>query len=325
MNEKFHSAEWVTYRPELKLIDCTVRDGGLMNNHYFKDDFVKKIYDTCVAAGIDYMELGYKADKKIFSTDELGPWKFCDEDDLRRIDGDNDTDMKLCAMADAERTDYKKDILPKDQSVLDCIRVATYVHQIPTALDIVKDAHDKGYETTLNFMAISTVPDFEVDKALEVIAKSPVDVMYVVDSFGSLYGEQIDDLMDRFLKVTKGTDIEIGIHGHNNQQMAFSNTITAIIKGATRLDATIDGLGRGAGNCPMELLLGFLKNPKFQLRPVLECMQELFIPLRKELDWGYSVPYAITAQLNEHPRDAIKMRAGAKPDDYVSFYDEMNE
>lgn len=322
---QYRSTEWVTFRPELKVVDCTVRDGGLMNSHRFDDEFVRQVYQACVAAGVDYMELGYKADKKIFAPAEHGSWKFCDEDSLRRIVGDGPAGIKLCAMADAERTDYHTDILPKDQSVLDCIRVACYVHQIPTAIDMVRDAHDKGYETTVNLMAISTVPDFELLKGLEVIARSPADVMYIVDSYGSLYSEQIEDLMDLFNAVTRGKNKRIGIHTHNNMQLAFSNTIAAIIKGATMLDATISGLGRGAGNCHMELLLGFLKNPKFNLRPILQCAQDVVLPMRKGMDWGYSIPYAITAQLNTHPRDAIKVRESDHPDDYVRFFDEMNE
>lgn len=325
MKSRFESAEWVTYRPEIRVVDCTIRDGGLMNNHRFSDDFVRTIYNACAAAGVDYVEVGYKASGKIYPAKEYGPWKYCGEDDLRRVIGDKRPDVKLCAMADAERTDYHEDILPREKSVLDVIRVACYAHQVPTAIDMVEDAHQKGYETTLNLMAISTVPDFELDKALEIIARSSVDVMYIVDSYGALYGEQIDDLMNRFKEVTKGTKKRIGIHTHNNLQLAFANTITAIIAGATMLDATMYGLGRGAGNCHLELLLGFLKNPKYLQRPILQCVQETILPLTKNLDWGYSIPYSITGQLNEHPRDAIKMRAGEKPDNYVAFFDEMSE
>jgi len=322
--EKYTSSDWVTFRPEIKVHDCTVRDGGLMNNHHFNDEFVKKVYEACVDAGVDYMEFGYKADKKIFDTKEYGPWKFSDEESIRRIVGDNDTKLKISVMADAERTDYKKDILPRDQSVIDCIRVACYVHQLPTAVEMVIDAHEKGYETTLNLMAVSTVPDYELDKGLELIAESPADVLYIVDSYGSLYGEQVDDLMDRYRGAVKNK-MELGMHAHNNQQMAFSNTIAAIIKGATRVDGTMMGLGRGAGNCHMELLLGFLKNPKYAERAVIQCVQDTILPLRKDMDWGYSIPYAITGVLNEHPRTAIKLRGSENPDAYVAFYDEMNE
>ena len=111
-----------------------------MNDHKFDDAVVKAVYQACVDAGIDYMEFGYKASKKIYSREEFGPWKFCDEDDIRRIVGDNDTDLKLSVMADAERTDYHEDILPRDESVLDIIRIATYIHQIPTAIDMIKAA-----------------------------------------------------------------------------------------------------------------------------------------------------------------------------------------
>jgi 4-hydroxy 2-oxovalerate aldolase len=315
----------VTFRPELKVLDCTIRDGGLMNDHRFEDSFVQRVYETCVAAGIDYMELGYKADRKIFAESKAGPWKFCTEDDLRRIVGENPTGIKLSVMADAERTDYHKDILPREQSVLSCIRVASYVHQVPTALDMIKDAHDKGYETTFNLMALSTVQERDLFDALEVIVASPVDAVYVVDSFGSFYSEQVRDLTGKFVKLARDAGKEVGIHAHNNQQLAYANTIEAMLAGATWLDATIAGLGRGAGNCPLELLLGFLKNPKFHLRPVLQCVQDLFVPLRKELDWGYSIPYMLTGQLNIHPRMAIELRESGTPDDYVGFYDSLTE
>ncbi|MHB0939490.1 MAG: aldolase catalytic domain-containing protein [Armatimonadota bacterium] len=315
----------ITYRPEIKVLDCTIRDGGLINDHQFDDGFVKAIYDTCVAAGVDYMEIGYKASKKAFAREKHGTWKFSDEDDIKRIIGDNPSDVKLCVMADAERTDYHTDILPKEQSVLDCIRVAAYIHQIPTAIDMINDAHQKGYETTINLMAISTVQDRELEDALAALAQSDVGTIYLVDSFGSLYPEQIRDLTLTFLKALEGTGKELGIHAHNNQQLAYANTIESLILGASRLDATINGLGRGAGNCPMELLLGFLKNPKFHLRPVLECIQEHFIPLRQKLDWGYSIPYMLTGQMNQHPRMAIKMRSTHAMDDYVLFYDLVTE
>ncbi len=325
MSKKNVSAGWVTFRPEIKVLDCTVRDGGLINNHHFEDEFIRRVYTANVEAGVDYMELGYKASKKIFHKDEFGAWKYCDEDDIRRIVGENKTALKLCAMADAERTDYHTDIIPKEKSVLNCIRVACYVHQIPTALDMIKDAHDKGYETTLNLMAISTVPDFELNKTIEVAAASPVDVLYLVDSFGSLYSEQIEDLLSRFLEAVKGTKKRVGIHTHNNLQLAFANTITGLIKGATMLDATIGGLGRGAGNCPMELLLGFLKNPKFEVRPIIQCVEQVLLPLQKKMDWGYSIPYSITGFLNIHPRDAMKLRESDQRDQFVAFFDEMNE
>ena len=315
-------APWVTYRPEIKVLDATIRDGGLCNDHKFSDHLVRAVYDACVQAGIDYMEIGYKASKKVFSPDEFGPWKFCDEEDLRRVVGDNDTRLKLAVMADAGgKTDWRTAILPKQDSVLDLIRVACYIHQIPEAVDMIQDAHEKGYETTCNLMAVSTVTEAEVDQALEVLAASPCGTVVVVDSFGSLYGEQIQRLVKQYQKALTGTGKEVGIHAHNNQQLAFANTIEAIIHGANRIDATMAGMGRGAGNCSMELLLGFLRNPNYRLRPVWRLLQAHFVALREQTEWGPLPPYIVTGQLNQHPRAAIQWRASEQRDQCADFYD----
>ncbi len=276
---------WISYRPEIKILDCTIRDGGLMNDHQFDDAAVRAVYSACVQAGIDYMELGYKASRRIFASGTHGKWKFCTEDDMRRIVGDNDTPLKLAVMADAERTDYHEDILPRSQSVLSMVRVATYIHQIPVALDMIKDAHDKGYETSLNLMAASIVPEWELEEALALLAESEVDVIYLVDSFGAFYSEQIRYLLEKFLRHAQPHGKIVGMHTHNNQQLAYANSIEAIIMGANLLDGSMAGLGRGAGNCPIELLIGFLHNPKYKLRPVLECIQEHIEPMRQKLLW----------------------------------------
>jgi 4-hydroxy 2-oxovalerate aldolase len=315
---------WVTWRPEIKVLDCTVRDGGLVNDHAFDDALVRAVYDTCAAAGIDYMELGYKGSERIFARDEFGPWKFCREEDMRRVVGDSPADVKLSVMADAERTDYKTDILPFDDSVLDLIRVACYIHQIPLALDMVKDAHDKGYEVCLNLMAVSTVHENDLDDALAVIAQSEAETIYLVDSYGAFYSEEIHALCAKYLDACRSTGKQLGFHGHNNQQLGYANTIEAIVAGANRLDATIGGLGRGAGNCPIELLLAFLKNPRYRLRPVLQCLRDHILPLKKTMSWGYDLAYMITGQLNQHPRSAIQYYEDGDGD-IVEFYDEMIE
>lgn len=315
----------LTFRPDVRVVDCTIRDGGLVNNFNFTDEFVKAVYKACIDSGVDYMELGYKASKKIFVPNAHGPWKFCEEDVMRRIVGDNDSPLKISVMADADRTDYHEDILPKSQSVVDLVRVASYVHQIPMAVDMIKDAHDKGYETTMNIMAVSTVNDSEIDEALDIISNTEVDVIYLVDSFGSFYSEEIRERVAKYLKYAQATGKKVGIHTHNNQQLAYANTIEALIMGASYLDATFTGLGRGAGNCPMELLLGFLKNPKYHLRPVIQCIQDQFIPLSKTVEWGYDLAYAFTGQMNLHPKSAISFLDKKEPRNYVEFHDLLVE
>jgi len=316
---------WLTYRPDLQVMDVTLRDGGLMNNHGFDDDFVRAIYQANLAAGVDYMEFGYKASKKIYSPTEFGPWKYCAEDDVRRIVDDHPGAVKFSVMADAERTDYHEDILPAGESVFDLIRVATYIHQMATALDMIQDAHNKGYEVTLQLMAISVVAEKELDEALDLLAETPISTIYLVDSFGALYSEQIHYLTRKYLRFAEATGKEVGLHTHNNQQLAYANTIEGIMLGVHRVDASIGGLGRGAGNCPMELLLGFLHNPKYHLRPVLQCIQDHIAALRQQFHWGYDVAYMLTGQLNQHPRSAMKHIASGDRDAIVDFYDALIE
>ena len=227
------------YNKNIKVMDCTVRDGGLMNKWQFDDGFVREVYDACVEAGVDYMEIGYISSEKSFSRDEVGPWKFCSEKDLKRIVGDKNGSIKLSAMADIGRVDLDDIPLAADSS-LDMIRVACYAHQVDKAITLAHHCIDKGYE-------------------------------------------------------------------------------------ATMLDATLLGMGRGAGNCPMELLIAFLKNPKYRMLPLLKTIQEQILPWNNKIDWGYHVPYLITGSLNAHPRSAIAYMESEKKDDFVSFMKEMHD
>ncbi|MDO8587801.1 MAG: aldolase catalytic domain-containing protein [Armatimonadota bacterium] len=308
------------FRPEIKVLDCTVRDGGLMNNWQFSDDFVCAVFKACAAAGVDYMEIGYKSSEQSYSRDENGPWKFCADDDLKRVCDISETDMKLAAMADIGRIEHD-DILPKSECALSMIRVACYVNQVDKAIDLAHRCMEKGYETTVNLMAVSKVIERDLDEALGDLAKSDIPVIYLVDSFGAMYSEQVQYLARKYLWALEGK--QVGFHAHNNQQLAFANTIEAIICGCNRLDATIFGIGRGAGNCPLELLLAFLKNPKFKLGPILDAIQAHLLPLSKEIEWGYFIPYVITGILNEHPRSALKIMETDKRDDFREFYDRM--
>ncbi len=306
------------FRPEIKVIDCTVRDGGLMNKWQFDDDFVREVYHALTEAGVDYMEIGYLSSEKSFSRDEVGPWKFCAEADLQRIIGNSEKKIKFSAMADIGRIDYD-DILPKAESSLDMIRVACYAHQVDAAIDLAHHCMDKGYETTINLMAVSTVGIRELEEALGDLAKSRVPVIYLVDSFGGFYQEDIETLARKYMESLPGKTI--GIHAHNNQQLAFSNTITSIIAGINYLDATLYGIGRGAGNCPIELLLSFLKNPKFKVRPLIQVIEKQILPWRKKIDWGYFIPYMVTGVLNQHPRSAMAIMESDKQDEITAFYD----
>ena len=200
------------------------------------------------------------------------------------------------------------------------IRVASYVKDIDKAIFLVNHFADKGYETTVNIMAISRALDNELTEALHQLEEEcKAGVIYIVDSFGALYQETTEFLVKKFESILKTK--EIGMHAHNNQQLAFGNTIEAIIHNANYMDATMYGIGRAAGNCPMELLVGFLKNPKFDLRPILDLISHEMVPMREKIEWGYVIPYAIAGMMNEHPKAAMAMRKGEKKENYREYYE----
>ncbi len=297
------------YRDELKVLDCTIRDGGLINNYQFKDEFVKGVYAAACDAEVDIIELGKKlAVSDEYSREKYGRWNFCDDDDLRMIIDAHESEYRplVAVMFDVGRVDIGS-LEHVDQSPMDMIRTACYVADIDKGIDLCKRSKDLGYLTTINIMACSAAIETDLIEALrQVNDVDEVDYLYLVDSYGAFYSEQVSAYLQLYKQ--HAPNKELGFHAHNNQQLAFSNTQQAIIDGVNLLDATINGIGRGAGNCNLELLLHFLRNPKFDVRPIYKAIQEHFVPLRNEIEWGFNDIYGISGHLNQHPREAMKLR-----------------
>lgn len=315
----------LSYRESIKVVDATMRDGGLVNNFNFSDEFVKDLYQTNLAAGVDFMEMGYKADRDMFDENKIGKWKFCHEDDIYKIVGDNNTKLKIACMADVGRTNIKRDIGEKANSPIDMFRIATYINTIPSAIEMIEHCNKMGYKTTCNIMAVSTASEKEVNIALEMLGKSCVDGIYIVDSYGSYYPESMREITDKYVEYGEKYNKFIGIHAHNNQNLAFANSIEAVARGVDYIDATMSGMGRGAGNCAMELMLLFLKNPAYKLPPVLKFLEKHMLKLKEEgIVWGYDIQYLLTGFLNQHPRSAIAFTE-QKRTDYANFFTEVLE
>ena len=174
--------------------------------------------------------------------------------------------------------------------MIDVVRVATYIHQIPTAIEMIEDFKKKGYEVSVNIMAVSKVNTEDLDAGLQLLARSSVDIIYLVDSFGFFYPEQITKLAQKYVSIANDSGKIVGIHAHNNQQLAFANTIEACRMGVSLLDATVSGMGRGAGNCFLEALLSFLKNPKYEELPIIRFIEKHMLKLKEEgAVWGLSL------------------------------------
>ena len=313
----------MSVRHDIRVLDATIRDGGLCNNFQFTDEFVSELYKANIKCGVDYMEFGYRASRNLFNEDEHGKWKFCKEEDIRAIVGENNSPMKISVMADVGRCDYKTDFIPKKDSVIDMVRVACYIHQIPSAVETINYLSELGYETTCNIMAISQANFNQIDEALKMLGESKVDIIYLVDSYGALVPESAVELAKRYLEYGEKYGKQIGFHGHNNQKLAYANTVETLSYGVSFVDATAMSMGRGAGNCAMELLLGFLKNPKYSTYSLLKFIENYMIPLKESgVQWGYAPQYMLTGQLNRHPEEAIRFTE-QKRTDYTEFYKEL--
>ncbi len=304
----------------VKIVDCTIRDGGLVNNWDFSVEFVQHLYSSLNEAGVEYMEIGYKNSPKLLKgADSAGPWRFLDDEFLRKVIPQK-LNTKLSALVDIGRVDAD-DVLPREESLLDLIRVACYIQDVDKALELVQLFHDRGYETTLNIMALSNVMEHQLLEAFEQINDSVVDVVYIVDSYGSLLPNDFRLLVEKFKKHLPNK--RLGVHTHNNMQLAFANTLISAEYGVELLDASVYGMGRAAGNCPTELLVANLKNSRYSLRPVLDMIEKHMIPLREKEEWGYIIPYMITGMLDEHPRSAMALRNTEDKDKSVEFYDKL--
>lgn len=286
----------------VRVLDCTVRDGGFTNGWGFSVDFVHDLYEALDAAGVDYVELGFANARERWHTPSPRPWQALTEGVLEEaVPGKRRT--KLAAMVDTWGVP-DGDVVPRVCSRLDLIRVACRWESLQQGLELVARFHRAGYQTALNLLAVSELGPADLSTALRHVADCPADVVYVVDSYGHLDPRGVGELVRRFR--TSLPHKTVGFHGHNNRQLALANTLAAVAAGAVYVDASLLGMGRGAGNCPLELLLGFSDASRDRLVPLLRFVERRVAELPASSRWGYKLPLMLTGLLNRHPREATE-------------------
>lgn len=294
----------------VKLLDCTIRDGGLSNDSNFSDSFVIKACKACSDAGIDIFEIGFRNDRAHFDPNKFGKWRYCDDSDVEKVLKAAPNNMKISELVDAGKCDWQS-IPAKPYTPVDMIRCAFYEPQRKQAIDIVKACSDKGYETSLCMMAASTLDKPTICSALKEFSASSASCIYLMDSFGALYPQKTRELSAIYSQAAHSAGKLFGIHCHNNLQCAFANTLAALLEGADIADCTISGLGKGAGNCPTEML-AFAMREKYSPRPLLEFAQEMLAHYSPALRRAFDAPYMLTGLFNSHPRPAMEFEDFAK-------------
>lgn len=283
----------------MNIIDCTIRDGGHINNWNFDDSVVRAAYFAASKSGIDFFEIGYRVSD---SKKNLGKYAYSDDDFLFTLFENQDHKCKLLIMVDAGKADdinFKKCDL-KNTPIYG-IRVAAYPYEYHKAITLVDKLFSLGYKVYLNLMASSEITNEQYEILNKWEGKNKIDAIYFADSFGSLIPSDIPFFVNKLKEIGFNN---IGFHSHNNLQMAFANTLKAIECGANYIDASIYGMGRGAGNLPIEIFLGYLEktgNLKYNTVPYLDVIQNYFLELFNKYTWGYDLRVLIGGLANIHP------------------------
>ena len=305
---------------ETKILDCTLRDGGLVNDSNFTAEFAAAAVRACASAGVDIVEVGFKNSRKFFSPEKYGVFRFCDEDLVRAAKGA--ANVKIAVLMDVLKCE-PSELPAKRESAVDIVRCAFYAPQISDAIAVLETASQKGYETAACMMAASTIDEKTLGENLRRLCGcGGIDTVYLMDSFGALLPDKFARLAEKYFAAVSASGKKFGVHAHNNLQCAFANELSALSIGADILDCTIGGLGKGAGNCPTELLVGALRGAERAL-PVIDVSQNLVEPIKNKYKCADYPQYMLTALLNEHPRAAMNYFAENKKLSAAEFFESL--
>ena len=282
----------------IKLLDCTIRDGGHLNGWNYSNECVRASYFAAIKAGVDYFEIGYRFQKP---QPGWGNFARCEDEFLFSLFKPNEN-CKLAIMIDAGKSclDDFKECKP-ELTPIKLVRVATYSHNLDIAFELCEGLLNKGYEVFLNLMAISEYKEKDFTKIKNWKSKNKILSICFADSFGSF----IPDDISKYHKKLKEIGFKnISFHSHNNLQLAFANSIKAVEEGFYCIDASIYGMGRGSGNLPAEVITGYLSkigNSKYNPVAYIDVIERFYLNLAKETPWGYRIQSLIGGLKNIHP------------------------
>ncbi|HOP86743.1 MAG TPA: hypothetical protein PLM71_08780 [Syntrophorhabdaceae bacterium] len=284
---------------KIKILDCTIRDGGYLNNWWFDKKMVRELYSALSKAGVDYIEIGFRGTEKYFDRKVYGLWRFTDIADIKDVI-DGIIGAKIAIMGDYGKIDVE-DITDEYKEYVDLVRIAAHKNDTIFAIKILEAIKEKGFLVSLNAMGITSYTKNEIKELVSVLESSSIDYLYIADSYGSILPDSMKELVEPFKSLKH---IKIGFHPHNSLQMAFANTLEAIKLGVDIIDCTVYGMGRGAGNLPTEVLLSYLQMvtlDKYNVIPVLHLIDRYFLNIETDEPWGYQLPYMLSGIFQCHP------------------------
>ncbi len=288
--------------PTVTLLDCTLRDGG----YYTNWDFPKELTDTYFAAfnslPVAYLEIGYRSNPM---KDYLGEYFYCPEYVLRNARQKSNKKLAVILNEKDVRAEHVPNLLGSCTEYIDMVRMAVDPANLQRAVNLAEAVKKLGYEVAFNVMYMSTWKDRNGFRETLSAVNDVADYFYLVDSFGGVYPDDVKQTMDL---VRQRVEVKLGFHGHNNLELGLINTLTAIENGASIVDTTITGMGRGAGNLKTELLLTAL-NAKHGLQVDFNNLSSVvdgFEALQKQYGWGTNLPYMVSGANSLPQKDVME-------------------
>lgn len=286
-------------KSNFQILDCTIRDGGYLNDWHFDLKLVRELYRAHSRSGIDFVEIGFRSTDKYFDPKQYGPWRFTPEQLVSEVvKGISGPAVSL--MVDFGKVDIE-DIPNRKNSIVNMYRVTVHKDKIIPAIELCNIIADKGYTVSIQLMGIVSYTNEDFNRILGPLGASKITYVYIADSYGSLFPSDIKPIRDRLAETEK----KIGFHAHNNLQLAFADTLEAVNSGIDIVDGTVYGIGRGAGNLPIEVIVTYLEkalsNKKYNSMPILDLINQYFIALKDELKWGYDLSYMLSGIFEVHP------------------------
>lgn len=304
---------------KFKILDCTLRDGGYYTNWDFDQLTVDSYLEAMNDLPVDYIEIGYRSIKL---DGYLGEYFYLPISTIQKIR--NKTSKKTVIILNEKdiRSEHLESILGQCVGLIDLVRIAIDPKNIKRAILLAKGLKKMGFEVGFNVMYMSTW--FDQKDLFESLSEvnNVADYFYMVDSFGGVYPKDVIKTYDR---IKQDLTIQIGFHGHNNLELALINTITAIDCGVDIIDATITGMGRGAGNLKTELLLTHLSSSQ-ELKinfNSLSSIVDVFTLLQDKYNWGTNLPYMVSGA-NSLPQKQVMEWVSNRSYSYNSIIRALN-
>jgi 4-hydroxy 2-oxovalerate aldolase len=274
----------------MKILDCTIRDGGYYTNWDFDQNIVNTYLVSFNHLPVEYLEVGYRSEAM---GDYLGEYFYCPVETLQRIKKLSNKKLVIILNEKDVRATDAEALLSPISGLVTMVRMAIDPKNFERALSLAAEVKRLGFEVAFNVMYMSTWADEKEFLDLIPQVDKVADYFYMVDSFGGVYPQ---DVKDTIALVRSKTNVKLGFHGHNNLEMALANTLTAIDEGIDIVDATVTGMGRGAGNLKTELLLTVLNAKGLLDFPYNELSKTVddFTKLQQHYEWGANLPYMVS-------------------------------